>query len=36
MMGIKYLRVTAFRLGRPLIILIALGSNLGSHEAPHH
>ena len=32
MMGIKYLRVTAFRLGRPLIILIALGSNLGSHE----
>ena len=33
MMGIKYLRVTAFRLGRPLIILIALGSNLGSHEA---
>lgn len=32
MMGIKYLRVAAFRLGRPLIILIALGSNLGSHE----
>ncbi|WP_138309905.1 MULTISPECIES: S8 family peptidase [unclassified Clostridium] len=32
MMGIKYLRVAAFRLSRPLIILIALGSNLGSHE----
>ena len=32
MMGIKYLRISAFRLKRPLIILIALGSNLGSHE----
>lgn len=32
MMGIKYLRVTAARLGRPIVILIALGSNLGSHE----
>lgn len=32
MMGIKYLRVTAFRLGRPLVILLGLGSSLGSHE----
>lgn len=32
MMGIKYLRVMAYRLGRPLVILLGLGSNLGSHE----
>ena len=32
MMGIKYLQVTAYRLNRPLVILITLGSNLGSHE----
>lgn len=32
MMAIKYLRVTAYRLQRPLVILIALGSNQGSHE----
>ncbi|MBS5283890.1 MAG: S8 family peptidase [Clostridiales bacterium] len=32
MMGIKYLRVMAARLRRPIVILIALGSNLGSHE----
>lgn len=32
MMGLKYLRVTAARLHRPLVILLGLGSNLGSHE----
>ena len=32
MMGIKYLRVLAHRKRMPLVILIALGSNLGSHE----
>lgn len=32
MMGIKYLRVTAHRLRRPLVILIGLGSTFGSHE----
>ena len=32
MMGIKYLRTIAYRLGRPLVILLGLGSNLGSHE----
>ncbi len=32
MLGIKYLRVTAARLRRPLVILLALGSNSGSHE----
>ncbi|MCB7319594.1 S8 family peptidase [Lacrimispora sp. 210928-DFI.3.58] len=33
MMGIKYMRVAAYRLGRPLVILLGLGTNLGSHEA---
>ena len=32
MMGLKYLRVMAARLRRPLVILLGLGSNLGSHE----
>lgn len=32
MMGIKYLRVEAFTLRRPLVILLGVGSNLGSHE----
>lgn len=32
MMGIKYLRVMAHRYRMPLVILIALGSNMGSHE----
>ncbi|MBS6956284.1 MAG: S8 family peptidase [Enterocloster asparagiformis] len=32
MMGVKYLRVMAHRYRMPLIILIALGSNMGSHE----
>lgn len=32
MMGIKYLRVMAGRLRRPLVILLGLGTNLGSHE----
>lgn len=32
MMGLKYLRVTAARLRRPLVILLGLGSNLGSHQ----
>lgn len=32
MMAVKYLRVTAYRLGRPLVILLGLGTNLGSHE----
>lgn len=32
MMGIKYLRVVSYRLKRPMIMLIGLGSNLGSHE----
>lgn len=32
MMGIKYLRVTAFIQEKPLVILLGVGSNLGSHE----
>ena len=32
MMGIKYLRVEAYRLKKPMVILLGLGSNLGSHE----
>ncbi len=32
MMGIKYLQAMADRFNRPLVLLIALGSNLGSHE----
>ena len=32
MMGIKYLRVEAFSRGKPLVILLGIGSNLGSHE----
>ncbi len=32
MMGIKYLRVMAYRLGRPLVLLLGLGTNQGSHE----
>ena len=32
MMGIKYLRVEAYRLRKPMVILLGLGSNLGSHE----
>ena len=32
MMGIKYLRVMAHRYRMPLVILIALGSIMGSHE----
>lgn len=32
MMGIKYLRVMAYRMGRPLVVLLGLGSNQGSHE----
>ena len=32
MMGVKYLRVMAHRLRRPLVILIGLGSTFGSHE----
>ncbi len=31
MMGIKYLRVTADRFRQPLVILLGLGSNYGSH-----
>ena len=31
MMGIKYLRVTADRFRRPLVILLGLGTNYGSH-----
>ena len=31
MMGIKYLRMMADRLRKPLVILLALGSNSGSH-----
>lgn len=32
MMGIKYLRVEAFRLRKPIVILLGIGSNLGAHE----
>ena len=32
MMGIKYLRVEAFSQRKPLVILLGIGSNLGSHE----
>lgn len=32
MMGIKYLRVEAIRHRKPLVILLGIGSNLGSHE----
>jgi len=32
MMGIKYLRVEAFRQRKPLVILLGIGSNLGGHE----
>ena len=31
MMGIKYLRIMADRLKKPLVILLAMGSNSGSH-----
>lgn len=31
MMGIKYLRMMADRLKKPLVILLAMGSNSGSH-----
>ena len=31
MMGIKYLRVLADRFRQPLVILLGLGSNYGSH-----
>lgn len=32
MMGIKYLRVESYLQGKPLVILLGVGSNLGSHE----
>ena len=32
MMGIKYLRVEAYNQRKPLVILLGIGSNLGSHE----
>ena len=33
MMAVKYMRVTSYLLGKPLVILLGLGTNLGSHEA---
>ncbi len=33
MMAVKYMRVASYLLGRPLVILLGLGTNLGSHEA---
>lgn len=32
MMGVKYLRVEAFRQRKPIVILLGIGSNLGAHE----
>ncbi len=32
MMGIKYLRVEAYSQRKPLVVLLGIGSNLGSHE----
>lgn len=32
MMGIKYLRVEAARQRKPMVILLGIGSNMGSHE----
>ena len=32
LMGIKYLRVEAYSQRKPLVILLGIGSNLGSHE----
>ena len=36
MMGIKYLRMMADRLKKPLVILLAMGSNSGSHIGTSH
>ena len=33
MMAVKYMRVASYLLGKPLVILLGLGTNLGSHEA---
>lgn len=33
MMGVRYLRILAYRLMRPMVILLGLGTNLGSHES---
>ena len=33
MMAVKYMRVASYLQGKPLVILLGLGTNLGSHEA---